>query len=616
MNLNAQLALWTFLFPAVAVVVLGVVYPLRRSGKPAAYVSILGVGLSTVLSVWNLVLIKSNPVSITVNYHWLPVSTGTLAYVGFWLDSISAIMLLVVSGVALAVQVYSLGYMSQESKPSLGRYYIYHSLFATSMLGLVLANNFLEVYLFWELVGVCSYLLIGFWYYKPEAARAAVKAFWVTRFGDMGLIIGIILLWGQTGTFDYQKIFSLVEAGQIPFALLTLASVLMLLGAFGKSAQFPFHVWLPDAMEGPTPVSALIHAATMVAAGVYLVIRLFPLFASVPLALNVLVYIGSFTALLAATLATRQADIKKVLAYSTVSQLGFMMAALGVTAQVASYFHLFNHAFFKALLFLAAGSVIHAAKSNDLSEMGNLSKKMKVTSGVFMAGGLALAGIWPFSGFFSKDEILVAMGASGKIIPLVFLLITTLLTAFYIFRAIFLAFYGPKKPEVHAHESPPVMTSPMLILAALSLVTGWFAGDFEHLLHPGRGAEIHPSPLPWVSLGLAIVGILVAWAIYQKQRPAPALLRSTLSPLGKAVDKKYWLDDLYEFLYSKILLALSFLIGWVDRYLVDGFVNLAAWLTGRAGTTLRIAQTGKAQDYLIGLTVGLLVLIILGLGLR
>lgn len=258
MNLNALLALWTFLFPALAVVILTVIYPLRRSGRPGAYVSILGIGLSTTLSVINLALIKSNPVSITLKYHWLPSSSGTLAYVGLWLDSISAIMLVVVSGVALAVQVYSLGYMSHESKPSLGRYFTYHSLFATAMLGLVLANNLLEVYLFWELVGVCSYLLIGFWYYKPEAARAAVKAFWVTRFGDMGLIIGIILLWSHTGTFDYQEIFGMVQAGQIPFGILTLCSVLMLLGAFGKSAQFPFHVWLPDAMEGPTPVSALI----------------------------------------------------------------------------------------------------------------------------------------------------------------------------------------------------------------------------------------------------------------------------------------------------------------------------------------------------------------------
>jgi NADH-quinone oxidoreductase subunit L len=616
MNLNAQLALWTFLCPALAVVILAVIYPLRRSGKPAAYVSILGIGISTILSVWNLILVKANPVSISLNYHWLPGSNGTLAYVGFWLDSISAIMLLVVSGVALAVQVYSLGYMSHETKPSLGRYYLYHSLFATAMLGLVLANNLLEVYLFWELVGVCSYLLIGFWYYKPEAARAAVKAFWVTRFGDMGLIIGIILLWGQTGTFDYQQIFGMVQAGQIPLGLLTLASVLMLMGAFGKSAQFPFHVWLPDAMEGPTPVSALIHAATMVAAGVYLVIRLFPIFEAVPLALNVLTYVGSFTALLAATLATRQADIKKVLAYSTVSQLGFMMAALGVTAQVASYFHLFNHAFFKALLFLGAGSVIHAVGSNNFPEMGNLSRKMKVTSTVFMAGGLALAGIWPFSGFFSKDEILVAVGQSGKAVPLFFLLLTTFLTAFYIFRAIFLAFYGPKKAEVHAHESPKVMTLPMGILAGLSLVTGWFAGDFEHLVHPHLIAEISPSPLPWISLGLALSGVLVAWVLYQKGRTAPAALTATLSPLSKAIDKKYWLDDLYEWLYAKILLAFSGLIGWIDRYLVDGVVNLSAWLTGEAGSKLRLTQTGKAQDYLIGVTVGLMVLIILGLGLR
>src|SRR5574341_318688 len=359
MNLNAQLALWTFLGPALAVVILAVIYPLRRSGKPAAYVSILGIGISTILSVWNLILVKANQVSISLNYHWLPGSNGSLAYVGFWLDSISAIMLLVVSGVALAVQVYSLGYMSHESKQSLGRYYIYHSLFATSMLGLVLANNFLEVYIFWELVGVCSYLLIGFWYYKPEAARAAVKAFWVTRFGDMGLIIGIILLWGQTGTFDYQEIFGMVQAGQIPLGLLTLASVLMLLGAFGKSAQFPFHVWLPDVMEGPTPVSALIHAATMVTAGVYLLTRTIWLIKLTPEVLALVGWVGAFTALLAAVLACVQTDIKRVLAYSTVSQLGYMMAAMGAGFASAGFLHLLTHGIFKALLFLGAGAVIH-----------------------------------------------------------------------------------------------------------------------------------------------------------------------------------------------------------------------------------------------------------------
>src|SRR4030067_850177 len=539
MNLNAQLALWAFLLPVLAVFILTVVYPLRRAGKPAAYLSILAIGGSTLLSVWNLVLGKAHPVSISLKYHWLPASTGSLAYVGFWLDSISAIMLVVVSGVALAVQVYSLGDMSHESKASLGRYYTYHSLFATAMLGLVLANNLLEVYLFWELVGVCSYLLIGFWYYKPEAARAAVKAFWVTRFGDMGLIIGIILLWGNTGTFDYQEIFGLVENGQIPMGLLTLASVLVLFGVFGKSAQFPFHVWLPDAMEGPTPVSALIHAATMVAAGVYLVIRLFPIYENVPMALTILTYVGSFTALLAASLATRQADIKKVLAYSTVSQLGFMMAALGVTAQMASYFHLFNHAFFKALLFLAAGTGIPPGGNNDMFGMGNLSRKMKITSGVFMAGGLALAGVWPFSGFFSKDEILVAVAQSGNTVPLILLLLTTFLTAFYIFRAIFLAFYGPKKEEVHAHESPKVMTSPMIILAGLSLVTGWVGGDFEHVVHPGSIAEIRPSPLPWISLGLAGLGILTAWAFYQRRKTVPMALRGALAPIGRAIDRKY-----------------------------------------------------------------------------
>ncbi|EQB62450.1 MAG: Proton-translocating NADH-quinone oxidoreductase, chain L [candidate division Zixibacteria bacterium RBG-1] len=610
MNSNSILVFLVLLAPFWSTLVLTVVYPLRRSGKPAGIFSILCILGSLVFS---LILLFSKNFDFSFNFSWLPSLSGPMAQVGFWYDKISGMMIIVVSLVALMVQIYSLGYLSSETKPSLGRYFLYQSLFAFSMLGLVLANNFLELFIFWELVGLCSYLLIGFWYHKPEAAKAAVKAFWVTRFGDIGLIIAIILLWNKTGTFDYQTIFSLVESGALEQSFLILISILIFLGAMGKSAQFPLHIWLPDAMEGPTPVSALIHAATMVAAGVYLVIRLFPFFQASPFTLNLIAYIGSFTALLGAVLASKQDDIKRVLAYSTVSQLGFMMAALGVGAWVASYFHLFTHAYFKALLFLAAGSVIHAVGSNSLSAMGKLAQKMKWTSMGFLFGALALSGVWPFSGFFSKDEILLGVITSGKIIPSIFLLLTTFLSGFYIFRVIFLAFFSTAKSQIHPHESPKVMLFPILILAALALSSGLIQQNFLNFLeetptwHSFSALKVI---VPAISLGLGILGIFLAWLFFQKQKKVPQVLALSLRPISKAIDNKFYLDNFYEFMYAQGMLLLSFLIGWIDRYLVDGMVNLAAWSTGRLGVLLRVFQTGKAQDYLIGIGLGVLILII------
>lgn len=610
MTNNTLFVLLVLLAPFLSTLVLTVVYPLRRSGKPAGIFSVLCILGSLVFS---LFLLFSKSFDFSVNFTWLPAISGPIAQVGFWYDKISGMMLVVVSLVASMVQIYSLGYLSHETKPSLGRYFLYQSLFAFSMLGLVLANNFLELFIFWELVGLCSYLLIGFWYHKPEAARAAVKAFWVTRFGDIGLIIAIILLWNRTGTFDYQNIFSLVQGNAFEQKFLILISILIFLGAMGKSAQFPLHIWLPDAMEGPTPVSALIHAATMVAAGVYLVIRLFPFFEASSFTLSLITYIGSFTALLGATLASKQDDIKRVLAYSTVSQLGFMMAALGVGAWVASYFHLFTHAYFKALLFLAAGSVIHVVGSNSLSVMGKLAQKMKWTFLGFLFGALALSGVWPFSGFFSKDEILVSVISSGKIIPSIFLLLTTLLSGYYIFRVIFLAFFSRAKSQIHTHESPKVMLVPILILAALSLSSGLVQKNFSSFFEETQGLRSFSSLkviVPAVSLGLGILGILLAWLFFQKEKKVPKVLAVSVRPIGQAIDQKFYLDHLYETLYAKGMLVLSFLIGWIDRYLVDGMVNLAAWSTGKLGSLLRILQTGKAQDYLIGISLGVLILII------
>ncbi len=377
-------------------------------------------------------------------WDWLPSQGRPLATIGVLADETSTVMLVLVALVALLVQVYSLSYLSDEPPQGLGRYYTYQSLFAFSMMGLVLAPNFLQLFICWELVGLCSYLLIGYWYQKPEAARAAVKAFWTTKAGDVGLLIGIVMLWKLSGTFDFGELRVMVAGNELPLAGLSIITFCIYLGAMGKSAQFPLHVWLPDAMEGPTPVSALIHAATMVTAGVYLLHRTSWLFALTPDVLVIVAWIGAFTALLAAVLACVQDDIKRVLAYSTVSQLGYMMAAIGAGFSTAGFFHLLTHGLFKALLFLGAGAVIHAVGSNDLSRMGGLARRMPQTAIVFIVGTLSLAGIPLFAGFLSKEEILGSVWAGGLVGPFALLMLVAFLTAFYMFRVVFLAFFGPR----------------------------------------------------------------------------------------------------------------------------------------------------------------------------
>ncbi len=401
-------ALLAWLLPAGAFVLLSVAFPLRRSGRPAAYVSILvsAAALGGALLAWRL---SSHEEFTRLLWEWLPAESGPLATVGVLADPDSTLMLILVTGVSFLVQVYSLGYLADEPPASLGRYYTYQSLFAFSMMGLVLAPNFVQLFICWELVGLCSYLLIGYWYQRPEAARAAVKAFWVTKAGDVGLLIGIVLLGRQAGTFDFVEILRLVDAHALPLAGLGVITFCIYLGAVGKSAQFPLHVWLPDAMEGPTPVSALIHAATMVTAGVYLLTRTVWLFQLTPGVLALVGWVGAFTALLAATLACVQSDIKRVLAYSTVSQLGYMMAAIGAGFAGAGFLHLLTHGVFKALLFLAAGAVIHAVGTNDIFAMGGLARRMPQTLIVFLVGTLSLAGIPLFGGFFSKEEVLGAV---------------------------------------------------------------------------------------------------------------------------------------------------------------------------------------------------------------
>src|SRR4051794_14630180 len=411
---------------------------------------------------------------------WLAIGEVQLT-VGFEVNQLNALMLVIVSLVSFLVHTYSAGYMKGDDRFSV--YYAYLGLFTFAMLGLVLSPNLLQTYIFWELVGVGSFLLIGFYFYKEEAKAAAKKAFIMTRIGDVGLFIGMILLFWETKSFEYSVIFHSVETGSIPTSMITLIAILIFIGAVGKSGQFPLHTWLPDAMEGPTPVSALIHAATMVAAGVYLVAALFPLFLASPTALLTIAVIGAFTAIFAASIGLVQTDIKRVLAYSTVSQLGYMMLALGSAGYVAGVFHLMTHAFFKALLFLAAGSVIHAVHTQNIEEMGGLWKKLKLTAPLFLIGTLAISGVPLFSGFFSKDEILIAAWEGGHPVLFLLALAAAFMTAFYMFRLFFMVFTGEaRSPLKNVQESPSTMTYPMVLLGVLAIVAGYVQTPFNHNL--------------------------------------------------------------------------------------------------------------------------------------
>ena len=626
---ETSLALLVLAGPFAAALLLGCCPPLRRAGRVAALVSLTGIGVALwaaarlAVGFWltgaaALAQGSSAVREVTLTLPWLPqAGPAPLATVGVFIDPLSAAMAALVALVAGLVQLYSLGYLAAEAPPALGRYYLYQSLFAFAMLGLVFAPNFLQLFVFWELVGLCSYLLIGFYYRRPAAARAAVKAFWVTKVGDVGFLLGIVLLWGATGTFEFSTLFRAAAAGTLP-ANLALYMTLIYFGAVGKSAQFPLHVWLPDAMEGPTPVSALIHAATMVTAGVFLVARAYPLFLPVPWVLLLIAYVGAFTALLAATLALGENDIKRVLAYSTVSQLGYMMAALGAGALAAGVLHLLLHGFFKALLFLAAGAVIHAVHTNDMWAMGRLGRAMPRTAIVFVVGTLALAGVPPFSGFVSKEAILGGVWEAGLRGPFVLLSVTVFLTAFYMFRAVFLTFFGARAAGGHPHDPPGVMMSPLWILAVLS-ITGTVLGGaalgqtFPEFLGRGRGATLPHGPgwLTPFSVGLALAGLLLAWLVYQRGTLSAAQLTGALGPLPRWAAKGYGLDALYVTLYRGVVLALGRLVGWIDRYLVDGLVNVFSAWTLRAGADLRQLQTGRAQDYLYGVTAGLLLVLVL-----
>lgn len=563
---------------------------------------------SMVISFWlSLDIVKTilTDHSITMNsplekaVPWLNMN-GLFIEMGALIDPLTAGMLFVVTFISLLVMVYSVGYMHGD--PGFSRFFSYLALFVFSMLGLVIANNYFQMFVFWELVGLSSYLLIGFYFYKDSAAQANKKAFITNRVADFGFMIGIIILYLYFDTFNFGELAKGINASS-DLAFLTLAGILVFIGPIGKSGQFPLHVWLPDAMEGPTPVSALIHAATMVAAGVYLLARGFILFASSTTAMTVVAYLGGWTALFAATIAITQRDFKRILAFSTLSQLGYMVMAIGVGSLTAGMFHLTTHAFFKALMFLCAGSVIHALHKQDIFEMGGVFKEMKITGTCMVIGGLAIAGIPPFAGFWSKDEILLVAKENGYTLLYVLAAVTAFLTAFYMFRLIFLAFFGEKRSDYHAHESPWTMTVPLMILAVFSIFGGFIGAPFvEHgfASYVYFGEPHHPKPdimLMGSSTLIALAGIFLAWLVYIKKAISAEKIANQFAPIYKFLYNKWYIDELYQWFFDKIVLGLSTLLNWCDRYIVDGIAHSIAWMTRTIGAKGRYVHTGSLQTY-------------------
>ena len=667
-----------FLLPVASFLLIGfVIRPLGPAfAKSAGYVTIAALGIGFILSVWLLRSHAHGEVYDFAPYLWLSLGSAAIE-VGLLLDPLTNVMLVVVTGVSLMVQIYSMGYMDGDE--SIARYYAYMSLFSASMIGLVLAVNVVQMYVFWELVGLSSYLLIGFWHERPSAAAAAKKAFIITRIGDVGFLLAIIYLFFQADDFAAHGLNALhiphiweaaapVAAGGAGIvaggALLWLCLGLFA-GAAGKSGQFPLHTWLPDAMEGPTPVSALIHAATMVAAGVFLVGRFFPVFAESQVAMMVVALIGAFTAVFAATMGLAANDIKRVMAYSTVSQLGYMMAALGVGAYNAALFHLFTHAFFKALLFLGAGSVNHAAGTFNMMYMGGLRKAMPGTYWLTVIGALSLVGIFPLAGFWSKDEILLEswlahgpVPASISVLVFAMLLVGVLLTAYYSYRMVHLTFHGEFRGggerelhdseeagepaptgvshHVHLGESPMWMLIPMGILGFSAVVAGWLANPigvssifglipshwlteyFASGLHDGHHAPPFSIPMAIISNVVAIAGIGLAVLTYAWPRPfTTSEPLSKGGPLHTLLAQRYYMDDLYEgIIVGRVFYrTVAAIADWIDRNIVDGIVGLVGWVSRNIGSLIALAQNGQVQTYPLIAAAGGLVIIVLYLAL-
>jgi NADH-quinone oxidoreductase subunit L len=603
----------------------------KRFGNIGAKLSTVILGVCILLSFYCVYLVYTGG-SFSVQMNWFVTARFSINF-GMLADGLSAMMLVVVSIVSFLVHLYSIGYMHGDSR--YGLFFVYLQLFSASMFGLVLADNYLQMYIFWELVGLCSYLLIGFWYEKQSVSDAAKKAFLTTRVGDVGMMLGILLLFLSTGTMAFGEVFTKVANGGISPGILTAISILLFSGAVGKSAQFPLHVWLPDAMEGPTPVSALIHAATMVAAGVYLVGRSFPLFSASPQAMMVVAVVGAFTAIFAATIAVVQNDIKKILAYSTISQLGYMIFALGMGAYVAGLFHLMTHAFFKALLFLGAGSIIHATGTQDITEMGGLAKKMKTTTWTFVAGALSLSGFPLLAGFWSKDEILGFAFDTGQYVLFAVGAFTAFLTAFYMFRLVFVVFGGKQSHAAeHAHESPKTMTIPLVVLAVFAIIAGYIGAPFiskeisfgEFIKNGMHVKEAAFNFIPMIiSVIVALSGILLAYLMYGKKSVPKDWLYRFTKPYHKILVNKYYMDEFYAKAIVRPGIKFAYLVNWFDRNVIDGFVNLTGkatvviskgvhlfdlgvidgfvnWTakeTYNSGKRLRLLQTGNISGYAI-----------------
>ena len=621
----------------------------KMSHKMAGILGTAGMGVTAVMAytVALTYFLSGNPEFIDAsgqrlqyivfNVNWLAFTDDLVIRLGFYLDSISAMMLIVITTVSFMVHLYSLGYMHGER--GFQRYYAFLSLFSFSMLGLVVATNIFQMYIFWELVGVSSYLLIGFYYTKHAAVSASKKAFIVTRFADLGFLIGILVLSFYSKTFDFAALTTnpmeaLGGAAGTTFlgaSVLTWGLVLIFVGGMGKSAMMPLHIWLPDAMEGPTPVSALIHAATMVVAGVFLVARMFPVYILEASATTFVAIIGAATAFYAAVVACTQLDIKRVLAFSTISQIGFMMVALGVCTSanphegglgyMAGMFHLFTHAMFKALLFLGAGSIIHAVHSNEMSAMGELRKYMPITHITFLIACLAIAGIPPFSGFFSKDEILTACFQFSPIMGWIMTVIAGM-TAFYMFRLYYGIFWAGSEPGQksasdggdshmpHPHESPLAMTLPLMLLAVVTIIAGFI--PFGHFISSnGEAYNIH---LDWsvagTSIAVAVVSIAIATYIYAGSRqPVADTLAHRFKGLWTAAYHRFYLDEVYQFITHRVIFAcISTPIAWFDRHVIDGFMNFLAWATRASAEEVQPMQSGRIQAYVIWFLSGIILL--------
>lgn len=644
--MNYQYTILIPLLPLAGFIVLGL-FGRKYTGKASGLIATVLLLLSTALALltayaYFFVNGKSDGIYqaiIPVNVTWLRFTDALSINMGITLDPIAVMMLVVVTFISLMVHLYSIGYMKGEERFS--TYFSFLQLFTFSMLGLVMASNIFQIYVFWELVGVSSYLLIGFYYDRPSAVAASKKAFIVTRFADLGFLVGILILAFYSETLDFgillqrlstptPQLTSIISASFMGISALSWGLVLVFIGGAGKSAMFPLHIWLPDAMEGPTPVSALIHAATMVVAGVFLVARLFPVFAmSDPVALNIVADVGVFSALLAAVIACTQTDIKRVLAYSTMSQIGFMMFSLGVAGYggehglgyMASMFHLFTHAFFKSLLFLGAGAVIHLVHSNEMKDMGGLRKKMPLTHITFLIACLAISGVPPFAGFFSKEEILHAAHHSNMTIYWIALL-TSGITAFYMFRLYFSVFWNKPDTAIAAHdpaaeesshgEGTLTMKIPLLLLAGCTLLAGFV--PFSSLVTSDGVPFLTHIDLLFSVLPVlfALSGILIAVLLYLKQNTRAERIADTLGGFYRAAYHKFYIDEIYLFITKKIVFNLAGRpAAWFDRHIVDGAMNGMARATGFVAASIKGWQSGKVQAYAIYFFGGVMMLILI-----